>query len=384
MKFLPRVVLASALLASVLSCKKETKIAADQPGQLTVVTARSFFENQVKKISARPESADALPIAGAPNWDSVYTKHLTVGDAIAVPLQGDRYISIGKYKVIPNNYLLIYKGKAGLQHEVVTVIKSPSDSGVGFSGNVIVQDWSGQILQGYSFKNGLYRKTNITVGNRGPQTEIGQLCAEMDIWTCVTVGDFGPYCHYDHTVSACSGGGGGDQPWGHEPGTYPVNPDDYPGSNGGSGTVGNATTNNMIRNLLTEVEKVNDIIQRGKDPNFVDGAKSGLAITQLSIMGIVKYVVTFKWDVNNPQNAQLTEINANLTGLTIGLVDFKQYTATASDLRYNTELRFQIVGEFIYTLFINGVGTLFKIPMTISGTYNTTNGEYMLVQSKLK
>ncbi|ASZ14499.1 hypothetical protein KTO58_01310 [Chitinophaga pendula] len=382
-----RMLLATAMLAlSVLSCKKQDH-PAPAPEQLTVAKARSFFESKVLPISAKPESAGALPIAGPPNWDSAYTKHLKTGDAIAVPIDGARYMTEdkGKHKVQPDNYLLVYKGKAGdLQYEVVSVIPSATDTGIGFSGTVIVQDWSGQILRGYTYKNGLYRKADISVKGEAVQSETFQLCAEIAIWTCITVGNSGPYCHYDHTVSVCDGGGGGgNNPWGHEPGTSPVNPDDYPRPDGAPGVTGNSTTNNQIKNILTEFEKAYDVIQKGKNPNFIPGATSGYALTTLSLLGMVNYVVTFNWDVSS-QPYKLDGIATSITGATLGLISFNQISAQATELIYKKELRFQVVGEFTYTLFVSGIGTIYKKPVMISGAYNTETGEYMLVQSRIK
>lgn len=377
--------LATAIIClSVPSCKKESL--SIQPEQLSIASARNYFETQVKKSSARTETGKILPVTGTPNWEVAIMKKSDIGNTLSIPINTDRLYAVDRNRTFVQGYayLLIYKdGEGSFQHEVVNVIPTVKNTDTAFNGYAIVQDWSGSILKAFAYENGHHTSQTVSIKNTDNIAIKKEIyCQEIAITTCTYNGI---YYDCDHTVAVvCPGGGGGaDFPghpdWGGNPGG-PVDPDNYPLS---GGTSGGSATNIIVNNILTEFEKANDVIQRGKDPNFLQGATSGHALTKLSLLGMVDYIITFNWDIIG-KTPQVTDIHANLTGMTLGLLGFNQFSAAVTDVRYTTELRFVITGEFTYTLFLNGVGTIFRIPITISGAYNAITGDYMLVQSKLK
>lgn len=260
MKIYNHVVLATALLASVLSCKKQDQPAKPNHSEnLTVATAKNFFESQVKKIGARSERT-TLPF-GEPNWDSAYDKRLNIGDAIAVPLKMESYSQWGSEKVKGDDYLMVYKIKDGsLRHEVVTVIPRTShEYAPTFNGMVIIRDWSGSILRGFNYKSGSYEPAAVTIGSkRTAATEKEAPCQEPSVTVCIRWADgMGIDCTVGVPVSGC-GTGGGDFPggggsWGGGPGGGNPDPGNYPSPGGGGNGSGSNTGGNFrqLTNLTT-------------------------------------------------------------------------------------------------------------------------------------
>ncbi|ASZ11109.1 hypothetical protein CK934_09110 [Chitinophaga sp. MD30] len=230
------VLLAAASLAiSVHSCKKQDQAPQPNLSKLSVASARTFFETQVKKGGVRTEDANKLPI-GEPNWDSAYDKKLNIGDAIAAPLKMKSYHKTGSVEVQGDNYLLVYKTKYGnLRHEIVTVIPATAHEGVAtFNGATIVRDWSGKILRSFIYKNGSYDAATTTIG-RSAATEKEGVCFQTSSTVCFPLADMlGQYCEYGVQTNICYGGGGDSGGGGDIPGNNP-DPGNYPNPGGGSG-----------------------------------------------------------------------------------------------------------------------------------------------------
>lgn len=248
MKINYRVLLATTLLASVFSCKKQDQPAKpEQAENLTVATAKSYFDNHVKARAIKTEDAKKLPV-GEPNWDSAYSKNLNIGSGIATPLKMKSYHKRAGVEVEGVNYLLVYKDKAGnLRHEVITVIPESNHENISrFNGTVLVREWSGQILKSFIYRDGKYESANITIGSKlAVSTEKQEPCFESSTTVCIPIfGGMGTYCTYGVETSTCPGGGGvgggpdfpgGGGSWGGEPGGGSPDPGSYPSGGPGSG-----------------------------------------------------------------------------------------------------------------------------------------------------
>ncbi len=141
-----------------------------------------------------------------------------------------------------------------------------------------------------------------------------------------------------------------------------------------------AAMNAEIDEIIRLIDEINQVVKSGKDPNFVEGSTKGIAQLTLPLAAWSKYTVTFNWDIANVP-AQVTEIKANVTGFTWGVFDFNQTGNSVTGVS-PTELKFTITGDFVYKLFHRGVGTVYKMPVSLHVTYNSSTGEYTLEQVK--
>jgi hypothetical protein len=171
-----RFILLLCLGFAVYSCKKgfqedstgEAAIVSPTDAQL-ILNAKSYFNQEIAKLDSSKLltlSTNKDPIKKFPksiDWQKAVCVTGSVGKIVVLPIESPDTIAVkvGEYDLPLNKLrrLFIYTDKKGVKHmEVVTRIpdqeylKSPNGSK--FSGSVVVEDWKGDFIKGYSYRNG--------------------------------------------------------------------------------------------------------------------------------------------------------------------------------------------------------------------------------------
>lgn len=130
--------------------------------------AASDSSNNSKRPNPRKTSLKA------PDWDKAYTTHISVGDAVVVPVHFKKPFLIRSnfggdklYSVDELTKLLIYKDTTSKFHvEVVTLLPDSSyanQRGHSFSGIAFVEDWWGNPINKYQYlPTGTIRKYDVS------------------------------------------------------------------------------------------------------------------------------------------------------------------------------------------------------------------------------
>lgn len=254
------------LLFVVNSCKKDdTNL---RPLEPLIAEAKSYFDTQIATQPEKPiDDNPRHQVAKKPLWNKAYTKTISIGQAVIVPLEysSEIFTKVGKNQdkvyLKDISYLMLYKDKQGKFHaEVVT--RMPDDAywdsgkaaGKNFSGIVMVEDWWGKTVKKYLINtSGKINHLNNSViigGSSGlnpePRERLSlhapaELCFDK-IWIITATDSQGHVLNrYTETETNCfpvdSGGGGGGDGGGGNPGGGGTGPGDYenrpPGGGGG-------------------------------------------------------------------------------------------------------------------------------------------------------
>lgn len=171
------------LLVFINSCRKDSDT-GPQIKDPYIAEAKTFFDTQIAPLPDKAvdhtlrHSADKKPL-----WAKAYTKPISLGQAVVVPLEYSSKISteVGKNRdkvaLEDISYLMLYKDRQGEFHaEVVTRI--PDDdywdkgkaAGKNFYGLVLVEDWWGKAIR--TFRKTI-QGTIMLLGNPGslPKSE---------------------------------------------------------------------------------------------------------------------------------------------------------------------------------------------------------------------
>lgn len=288
------------VMVTLQACQKDDAN-LQKPEKPLLEQAQSFFNNQV--ITGKLK--DQLPSLSKSNihsrqslikqalWEKAYIKKISTGEAVIVPLRYNKsvYTKVGKNNQSVTldylSYLMIYKSGNGMTAELVTWIpddtywEKRTSKNTSFSGKVIVANWQGKFIKGYSYnENGQIRAIEIKESvKKGNQTSIVSVeCNTTDWYSCVsTNGGQTWHCEYDYSETTCyysgtagggSGGSGGSS-GGSTGGGGSTAPGDYPPDPGnpcaGSTSYINSGNSVSIVNPCYE-ELPLDIINNVTDP----------------------------------------------------------------------------------------------------------------------
>lgn len=117
---------------------------------------------------------------------------------------------------------------------------------------------------------------------------------------------------------------------------------------------------------------------KGTDPNFKKGQTSGTPIITYAPFVINGWTVTFGYNLTTSNGITTITVN-NLTASLFGVVINNSWTNLASSYSYNqatSTLSFSITGTLNYNMFPGGVGTIAQQNVVVTGTYNTSNGQF--------
>lgn len=209
----------------------ETEVQFSEPVSTTKKSNKTNFRKFLKKSLL---------------WEEAYVKQLSFGEGIVIPIsyEMDLYVSKGNSKIplTDLSYVLIYLDYNWNWHtEIVTTLPDETysnsfDENQPFSGGVIIEDWHGNFIKGYTYELGkvtdiiVNSDTNTKVFSGGCWTTEYQDCISFDggnTWSCTT------YAEETWCGSGASSGGviGGE-------GDYPPGGGGMGGNTGGSGDIG--------------------------------------------------------------------------------------------------------------------------------------------------
>lgn len=186
------------------ACKKDT-VESQKLDAPLMEQAKTYFEKEVltgKDKEAFPSTSGASKslrqfLYKRAIWDKAYIKKISLGEAVIVPLRYNKtmYTKIGKNKQSVTldylSYLMIYKTPKGkMTAELVTWIPDDAywdkrtDKNKSFSGRVIVENWQGEFIKGYSYdEKGAVRAIEIREpGWKGNQASMVSLECETTDW----------------------------------------------------------------------------------------------------------------------------------------------------------------------------------------------------------
>jgi hypothetical protein len=258
-----------------ISCTEnlEPKTTADE---ILVAEAMSHFSsvsnNQLVENKNARLKGDRHALLKSAVWKSAYYQNLSFGKALIVPVRFDQELF---YKPDANDlklpisgltFLLFYKSELKkINMEVITCLPTfdiaDSVQNQAFKGNVLVENWSGELLTGYIFSDGKTYKT-LPTSQKSKNGRMVAECTTTDWYTCTSSVTYGTNCTYDYSETYCtySEDGGGSATGGGSPSSGG-------GGGGGSGSGGSSADYNTIAtvtnyvvpgvrgNLITEVNK---------------------------------------------------------------------------------------------------------------------------------
>ncbi|MEM6644361.1 MAG: hypothetical protein AAF616_15385 [Bacteroidota bacterium] len=235
------------LFTFVLSCEDHSDTIQLSELESEKELAKDIFENQIldrsnSHLSARTGKSRKT-INKDFNWDEAYFKTTSFGQVIIVPIifeeplyipKGDHSLSLEQL-----NYAMFYEGESGYELLWVTALPDQDflshNEGVDqFTGNVFVEDWYGNYIDGFSYSSEGVEKIDTNSSARDTNE-----CAVVSIFYCteVCIGDnCGEIrCKWSHNEVTCPDAGGGMPP-SDNPGDFP--PDEV-GPGGGPYEDGN-------------------------------------------------------------------------------------------------------------------------------------------------
>lgn len=238
--------------------KKESKFETDQ----RIEDARIFFETEVKNSfsSSTQKNVDhdkkRKSIRKHLMWDEAYFKQLSVGFGIVIPLSYDKeyYVLKGKTKFSLSqlSYVLMYWDECkNWKVELVTTLPNQtfsesSNENQTFSGLVIIEDWGGNFIKGYQYKDN--QIFNFIIEES--RTKAEDDCEWTDWYSCACV-DNDCQCTFSHSTISCGSGSP----------TFPTSSggtvsNDYPPGTNGSGTNTDETSDNDNENELNKYDQI--------------------------------------------------------------------------------------------------------------------------------
>ncbi|MBB6609427.1 hypothetical protein H7F15_00105 [Pontibacter sp. Tf4] len=246
------------------SCSKDAEnIAPAAQDNSLISNAMEHFNTSVltgTAVEAQTQSANSNNyrhnIIKNAEWSNAKTVQLSIGEAVQVPLSFSKEL-YAQVKNSPNklalsslSYLLMYRNTRGWQTEVVhrlpdAAYLANTAINKSFTGMVLVENWQGNFIRGYSYDgNGTVKKL-LAPRVKGSSSET-QVMYEMPSYECNKEIDWYTCssweCHYSYTETICSwtggesgggdySGGSNDDGGGHHDGDYgDGNDSGYPSS----------------------------------------------------------------------------------------------------------------------------------------------------------
>lgn len=274
------------------SCEKNNEM---------IIDAQNFFETEVQNSFSSSLQKNGTHGNARKSlrkfllWDEAYIKQLSFGVGIVIPLsyEMELYVPKGDSRLPLSqlSYVLIYKDEKGKwKAELVTTLPDEtfsysSDENQPFSGGVIVEDWGGNYIKGF-----LYRDSQIaafTLKDDNTKVE-SSVCITTDYYDC-TSWDSGMTwdCELYGTETLCGFSGGGDGG-----GDYPPGGGSSSGESGGTdtGTDDPDTSRELNEYDLIRLDEVISDLLAGYCPNN-------------QVIGDSWISITFKMDNNLGSNA---------------------------------------------------------------------------------
>lgn len=285
------------------SCSKDAEnIAPTAQDNSLINNAMEHFNTSVLTgiaLEAQTQSANSSNyrqhIIKNANWTEAKTVQLSVGEAVQVPLNFSKelyaQVKNGKSKLALSSvsYLLLYRNTRGWQTEVVTRLPDAAylaNTAINksFTGMVLVENWQGSFIRGYSYGGDGTVKKLLAPRVKGPSSDT-QVMNELS--SC-TITDWysvsGNYSHYMYSEMTCTEGGygGGSYSDGSEGGHHDG---DY-GDGNGSGY----PSSDDYSDAPLEPRKV-VLVEVSFDSSFTKNVKLDCIYTKLNSSGTLNKII---------------------------------------------------------------------------------------------
>jgi hypothetical protein len=175
-------------------CQKEELTSSNNQGASTLLTieeARQYYDSNPKNYGSIQGKIDKEP-----TWDHAYSKSISNGLAVVIPLNSaNTYLdiksqspgnSIGYIPFDQVNYLLMYKDeKMQIHSEWVTVLPDSAwlyGDRSRYQGKVLVRTWNGQPMKFFSYKDNEVTKSIMNDSKAAVariQSEITEICVTV-------------------------------------------------------------------------------------------------------------------------------------------------------------------------------------------------------------
>lgn len=165
-----------------------------------IIEAQNYFENEVQfsepvsstKKGNKPSIRKLLRKSLL--WEEAYVKQLSFGEGIVIPIlyEMDLYVAKGNRKIPLNDlsYVLIYLDYNWNWHtEIVTTLPDEAysnsfDEDQPFSGGVIIEDWHGNFIKGYTYEEG--KVTDVIINNDSNTKWFSGECWTTEYQDCIS------------------------------------------------------------------------------------------------------------------------------------------------------------------------------------------------------
>jgi len=291
-----KILLFALCLGVVISCNdyQEPKLANNE---ILIKEAMNHFSSLPANQSIENRNArltgDRHSLLKSAVWKSAYFQNLSFGKVLIVPVQFDQELF---YKPDANDlklplsaltFLLFYKSELKkINMEVITCLptfdKEHTVQNQAFKGNVLVENWCGELLTGYVFSNGKTYKT-LPTSQKSKNGRMVAECTTTDWYTCTSASTYGTNCTYDYSETYCtySEDGGGFSTGGGSPSSGGSGSSSGGGSSADYNTIAAVTTyivpgirGNIIKDLHTYL-KCFDQTKPATVTIYVEQPKSG-------------------------------------------------------------------------------------------------------------
>lgn len=314
------------------SCEKGEQVQLDEP--LSIESAKIWFDRTIENRKARTTGSEDEKNA---LWEKAEYKDFGFGKVIVVPIkyQDPLYPSFSeegkskqsKYRFSTNdfNYLVVSKDnsfKAIVAKLVPTEKYLEKSNGrkkkVAYEGLFILEDWNGDFVEGFSYKNG--KATNKLVNGKKARSTSDWECWTYTQWSCAS-GDGGQTwnCSEMYSNTYCSGGPANEDQW--------IDPD-YSGG-GGGGSSGNGNNNGSDIQVF-----INNPCIKSQVENLLLGGIASTITQQFNSafgMGGLPPFITFVEDPSLVVSARTIEVGTNSLEIrinpTVATTASKEYMA---------------------------------------------------------
>lgn len=165
-----------------------------------IIEAQNYFETEVQfsepvsstKKGNKPSIRRLLRKSLL--WEEAYVKQLSFGEGIVIPIlyEMDLYVAKGNRKIPLNDlsYVLIYLDYNWNWHtEIVTTLPDEAysnsfDEDQPFSGGVIIEDWHGNFIKGYTYEEG--KVTDVIINNDSNTKWFSGECWTTEYQDCIS------------------------------------------------------------------------------------------------------------------------------------------------------------------------------------------------------
>jgi hypothetical protein len=208
-----------------MTCKKDT-IENPKPDLDLMFQAKTYFETEVISSTEKElfPSVSKVKVnlrqflSKRARWDKAYTRNISIGQAVIVPLSYDKsiFLKVGKNNQTVNvdnlSYLMIFKTPKGkMTAELVTWIPDdtfwdkPNNKNKKYSGKILVETWYGKFIKGYSYENdGSIKSIEIKDTDVRENRTSNVSCSTINWYSCVSVdGGQNFNCEYDYSETTC-------------------------------------------------------------------------------------------------------------------------------------------------------------------------------------